>query len=445
MKDIDDFTKGCEDGTYSVWNELESDESPMVMEAVCGLAEAFSAETIAKSTTTKPTHESPIVQVDSVNILKASKELDAKNVSLDALVKKRIGDGTDTMFWKDMWIGECPLKEKFPRIFRLDAEPNAKVKDRILLSLDSVWLRRHLRGGAEFEQWNHLLTLLGSCTLSPQKDRWVSSGDGTGVFTVASGRNIIDMGTLVIDNTPTRWSKDVLIKINVFIWKLLLDKLLTRDNLEEKGLDVPSSLCGICDDVTECSSHVFLSCQVAMEIWRQIGRWWDLDIPHLSSMKDLLGWVDNLKISKIQRMGLYNVVITAAWSIWRFRNETVFGVNKPKKALIFDFIVSQDFFWMSNRNKKLRCNWIGTRHIFLDLDHSVFQSEFEQVTEPVEVTAMVQFVIFFTGMHIIVESTSSSTSIACLFAEFRDSLSDRSTPVQLRVAVSGFVLELKLY
>ncbi|PWA52779.1 hypothetical protein CTI12_AA451110 [Artemisia annua] len=66
MKDIDDFTKGCEDGTYSVWNELESDVRTMVMEAICGLAEAFSAETIAKSTTTKPTHESPIVQVDSV-------------------------------------------------------------------------------------------------------------------------------------------------------------------------------------------------------------------------------------------------------------------------------------------------------------------------------------------------------------------------------------------
>ncbi|PWA84775.1 ATPase [Artemisia annua] len=66
-KDIDDFTKGCEDGTYSVWNELESDVRTMVMEAVCGLAEAFSVETIAKSTTTKPTHESPIVQVESLS------------------------------------------------------------------------------------------------------------------------------------------------------------------------------------------------------------------------------------------------------------------------------------------------------------------------------------------------------------------------------------------
>ena len=78
MKDIDDFTKGCEDGTYSVWNELESDVRTMVMEAVCGLAEVF----IAKSTTTKPTHESPIVQVDSV--------CDGVNVSIPRRVVEKV-------------------------------------------------------------------------------------------------------------------------------------------------------------------------------------------------------------------------------------------------------------------------------------------------------------------------------------------------------------------
>ncbi|GJU08211.1 RNA-directed DNA polymerase, eukaryota [Tanacetum coccineum] len=227
-----------------------------------------------------------------VNILKASKELESKNVGLDALVKKQIGDGGYKILGRHCWIGEL----------------------------------------------------------------WVWAGDGTGVFTVASERSIIDTRFLVIDSTPTRWSKDVPIKINVFIWKLLFDKLPTHDNLEKKGLDVPSTLCGICDDVTETASHIFVRCEFALEIWREIARWWDLDIPHMSSMKELLGWVGNLKISKTQKKGLYNVVITAAWSIWGFQNETVFGVEKPKKALIFDPIVSQAFFWMSNRNKKLRCN-----------------------------------------------------------------------------------------
>ncbi|GJX27560.1 RNA-directed DNA polymerase, eukaryota, reverse transcriptase zinc-binding domain protein [Tanacetum coccineum] len=158
-----------------------------------------------------------------VNILKASKELESKNVGLDALVKKQIGDGMDTKFWEDLWIGECTLKEKFPRNFRLDTKMNALVKDQINLSLDLVWLRRRPRGG----------------------------------LNQISGINFYPCSVLVpypykkIGGTPTRWSKDVPIKINVFIWKLLFDKPPTRDNLEKKGLDVPSTLCGICDDVSE--------------------------------------------------------------------------------------------------------------------------------------------------------------------------------------------------
>ncbi|GJR89496.1 retrovirus-related pol polyprotein from transposon TNT 1-94 [Tanacetum coccineum] len=53
------------------------------------------------------------------------------------------------------------------------------------------------------------------------------------------------------------------------------------------------------------ASHVFLRCEFSLEIWRQIARWWDLDIPHMLSMKELLGWVDNLKISKIQKKGKF--------------------------------------------------------------------------------------------------------------------------------------------
>ncbi|GKB09856.1 RNA-directed DNA polymerase, eukaryota [Tanacetum coccineum] len=80
-------------------------------------------------------------------------------------------------------------------------------------------------------------------------------------------------------------------------FSLLHRKLPIRDNLEKKGLDIPSTLCGICDDVAETGSHIFLRCQFALEIWRQIARWWDLDIPHMLSMKELRGWVGNLKIS----------------------------------------------------------------------------------------------------------------------------------------------------
>ncbi|MED6192680.1 hypothetical protein PIB30_012280 [Stylosanthes scabra] len=30
-----------------------------------------------------------------------------------------LGDGKKTKLWEDSWIGDCPLKDKFPRLYRI--------------------------------------------------------------------------------------------------------------------------------------------------------------------------------------------------------------------------------------------------------------------------------------------------------------------------------------
>jgi len=30
-----------------------------------------------------------------------------------------VGEGMDTLFWYDIWVGDIPLRHKFPRIFDL--------------------------------------------------------------------------------------------------------------------------------------------------------------------------------------------------------------------------------------------------------------------------------------------------------------------------------------
>lgn len=293
------------------------------------------------------------------NIIKSNFELEEKNVSLDAFVKKKVGDGNDTRFWEDKWCGDFILKDKFNRIFRLDLVDFPNVASRISLTNGASWLRRDPRGGVELQQWEALISLIASVSLSPQKDRWVWTGDGTGIFSVASARCWIDKSTLITSQIPTRWVKEVPIKVNVCIWKVLLDKLPTRVNLNIRGLNVESTRCDICDNGDETISHVVFSCQIAVDIWSQIARWWDLDIPIVHSVGELFEWLDNLVLSSSCKKAFTVVIITTIWSIWRFRNDWIFGDKKPKKAFLFDFVVSQAFLWMSNRSRKLNANWVG--------------------------------------------------------------------------------------
>jgi hypothetical protein len=48
---------------------------------------------------------------------------------------RRVGDGTETLFWYDRWIWEVPLCERFSRLFDLTENKSMSVAN--LLSVDS--------------------------------------------------------------------------------------------------------------------------------------------------------------------------------------------------------------------------------------------------------------------------------------------------------------------
>ena len=107
---------------------------------------------------------------------------------------------------------------------------------------------------------------------------------------MASAPNYIDSKILVVYLSSTRWNRFVPIKVNVFAWRLGLNKTPTRANLDKRGIDIHSLLCPVYDLVAESVGHLFFFCQMAREIWKQIGRWWGLDIPEFNSNLDWIGW-----------------------------------------------------------------------------------------------------------------------------------------------------------
>ena len=46
------------------------------------------------------------------------------------------------------------------------------------------------------------------------------------------------------------------------------------------------------------------------------------------------------------------------WQIWSFRNKTLFGKNIPKKATLFDDLVTLTFQWC-NARCKANMSWVG--------------------------------------------------------------------------------------
>ncbi|GJW31640.1 RNA-directed DNA polymerase, eukaryota [Tanacetum coccineum] len=146
-----------------------------------------------------------------------------QGIDVYSFIHKKLGNRKDTAFWKGTHI-----------------------------SLDYSF-RRDPRGCVEQAQFIDLGTKVADISLVNMRDRWTWDLEGSGDFSVASVRKLIDDKRLPDVSSKTRWIKAIPIKINVHAWKVRLDCLPTRINISRRGIDIESILCPICDNAVESS------------------------------------------------------------------------------------------------------------------------------------------------------------------------------------------------
>jgi hypothetical protein len=100
-------------------------------------------------------------------------------------VTKKLGNGLHTCFWSDVWVGETPLKDRFPRLFSISTQKEvsvAGVRKNIngASSWDLNWRRRFFVW--EHDLYNELLDLINPVTLVEDSDSWGWVPEGEGFY-----------------------------------------------------------------------------------------------------------------------------------------------------------------------------------------------------------------------------------------------------------------------
>ncbi|GJX33014.1 RNA-directed DNA polymerase, eukaryota [Tanacetum coccineum] len=162
---------------------------------------------------------------------------------------------------EDPWLDDLALKHKFSRLYALDNYKQITVVEKINHASMVDTFRQPPRGGAEEEQLGFLLSRMDGLILTNIPDRWVWSLEATGEFSVKSVRQLIDDSILLKEEVAIRWVKFMPIKINVFAWRVHLDKLPTRLNLSLKGIDISTIVCSLCHASVESGSDIFFPVQ----------------------------------------------------------------------------------------------------------------------------------------------------------------------------------------
>nr|GEW92627.1 RNA-directed DNA polymerase, eukaryota [Tanacetum cinerariifolium] len=138
--------------------------------------------------------------------------LSSKGIKLMNYLRITLGNGVFTHLWDESWHVEGILKDRFPRIYALENCKSVTVGDKLAHQTVSHSFRRLPRGGIENAQFAEFSVLLQQVVLAQGSDRWTWTANGSGQFSVASVRKIIDNKLCSGGENSTRWIRCVPIK-----------------------------------------------------------------------------------------------------------------------------------------------------------------------------------------------------------------------------------------
>lgn len=187
----------------------------------------------------------------------------------------KVGDGSLTAFWGDVWLGQSPLKTQFPDLFSICEDPVVLVADCWDHGEWTVNFRRS-HSSREYTNWEELLGLLQNIDLDQEvRDDFTWALDSSKAFTTKSLYRFITHRGVCISASQDVWKTKLPLKIKIFLWQLQHNKLQMAASLKKRGSkgDVHCCLCG----EVETTNHIFFGCSIARLTW--------------CCLRDAFGWV----------------------------------------------------------------------------------------------------------------------------------------------------------
>jgi hypothetical protein len=199
----------------------------------------------------------------------------------------------ETFFWSDPWLGGVPLCVRYRRLFDLSLNRMSTVAEMSALGWGGggeAWLWRRQLWAWEEEMVEECRALLVDVVLQDNAtDYWVWRPDPSGGYSVRGAYDLLtsrgDQG--VAATTDLIWHKQVPLKVSVAAWRLLRNRLPTKDNLVRRHI-IPQGahLCVAGCGVPETTQHLFLSCPAFAPLWGLVRNWVGISAVDPSQLHD---------------------------------------------------------------------------------------------------------------------------------------------------------------
>lgn len=169
-----------------------------------------------------------------------------------------------TKFWEDCWLGCCPLKIEFDKLYRIYLDSEIVVAG---ACVDGTWNIRFRRSLCqEVEEWTCLQTKLGGgVVLADGRDEMSWALEKTGKYTIKSLYNLITFGGVRDVQMLDIWGTKIPLKIQILLWMAFHDRIQSAVQLKKKKW-AGKITCKMCNR-RETSDHIMFQYPIANFLW----------------------------------------------------------------------------------------------------------------------------------------------------------------------------------
>ena len=267
----------------------------------------------------------------------------------DAAVVTVVGNGKNTIFWKDRWLTDQSLETHYPHLFNAVTARGRKRKVSDALENRS-WIL-DIKGALTVEvlaEYLQLWDLLEGVELQSEiEDTHIWSFSASGNFTTKSAYEALFIGSIHFEPWERIWKTWAPSKCKFFLWTVAHKKCWTADRLARKGLDHPAS-CPLCAQAGETIDHLLVTCVFNRQIWFTVLQDLGLETlaPQVVDMSFVEWWAAaSSRVTGQNQKGLNSIITLVSWSLWNHRNRCVFDGISPNLAYVAASIKEEARQW----------------------------------------------------------------------------------------------------
>ncbi|KAK1308954.1 putative ribonuclease H protein [Acorus calamus] len=232
-----------------------------------------------------------------------------------------IGNGENTRFWIDKWLGDQPLCHIFPHLTNTHQKINWIINahgewDTSLI--DNPLLKSYLQD-----------TRLLPCPDPSKPDSLGWEPNDLGPATVKTCWDEIRSHSPKVNWHKLVWHPLFLPRVNLFLWRAFHKKTPTDEWSTQRGFSL-ASRCHLCHTHIESELHIFFECEALTAVWDQLALWFKVNPSRMLPLEQSLSqWSASLHLPRQGKTLGKIMFLQCLDEFWKARNEAKFNETPP--------------------------------------------------------------------------------------------------------------------